>query len=149
MDPAEIAELRTMYVFGPADGESWGLTFDVFTEALRTRTPEAFVRIDEEPQGPAPGGPSMLFGFTLADETLEGIASQKPEGASLLDSSTETAADFASWLRESVAPSGAAMVFNTEWGLEEDLPDTLLPEESREAMIAAFVNHLEATGNLD
>ncbi|WP_019547868.1 hypothetical protein [Streptomyces sulphureus] len=138
-----------MYVFGPADGQSWGLTFDGLSTALRARTPEEFVRIDEEPQGPAPGGPSMLFGFTLEGETLEGIAAEKPEGASLLDSTTETAADFALWLRENIAPAGSAMVFNTEWGLEEDLPDTHLPEESREAMIAAFVQHLEDTGNLD
>ena len=40
MEPDEIAELRTMYIFTPPDGQSWGLTYECLEAVLRERNPE-------------------------------------------------------------------------------------------------------------
>lgn len=150
MDPAVIAEQRVMYLFCPAEGSSWGLTFDGFTTALRERTPEEFVSLREPPPAdPAPPrAPRLAFGFTIDDEVLEGFAKEQPEGAAILDSDAHSAAEFALWMRDSIVPSGTPVTFITEWGIMEELPFTVLPDDSREAMIAAFVAHIEATGYL-
>lgn len=98
---------------------------------------------------PAGGGDTLTFGFTLDDTVHEGLAALEPEGAALRDCAAAPAAHFARWLRRSVVPAGVDIAFNTAWGLEEDLPGTLLPEESHEAMIDAFIRHIEETGGLD
>ncbi|QPP09874.1 hypothetical protein G4Z16_29560 [Streptomyces bathyalis] len=150
MDPAIIAQQRVMYLFCPAEGNSWGLTFDGFTTALRERTPEEFVRVREPPPAdPAPPrSPRLAFGFTIGDEILEGFAKEQPEGAAILDSDAHSAAEFALWMCNCVVPSGLSVTFITEWGIMEGLPFTLLSADSRDAMVAAFVDHIESTGYL-
>ncbi|GGL03459.1 hypothetical protein [Streptomyces flaveus] len=148
MEPDEIAELRTMYVFTPPDGQSWGLTYEDLESKLRERNPDEFIRIDEGFDGPVSGS-SMHFGITLDEEQLEGMALLSPEGVSVKDCTVGSAARFAVWLRNNVVPEGMAVMFNTEWGLEAELPDTPVPDATRPRIAAAFMEHLVETGDLD
>lgn len=148
MELAEISEVRTMYVFTPPDGRSWGLTYDGLAAILRQRDPDEYIRIDDGADGPVRGS-SMHFGITLDGEELEGMALLSPEGVSVKDCTPQTAATFALWLAESVVPAGTTIMFNTEWGIEADLPDTPVPDATRPRIAAAFVEHLVATGDLD
>ena len=91
----------------------------------------------------------MHFGITLADEQLEGMALLSPEGAAVLDSNAHLAAEFALWLRNNMGPTGMKVMFNTEWGLEADLPPTPVPDPPRPRIVAAFVAHVEEIGGLD
>ncbi|WP_055557806.1 hypothetical protein [Streptomyces sp. NBRC 110028] len=147
MEPEEIAELRTMYIFSPPEGQSWGLSYEGLEALLRERNPEEFIRIDDGSDGPVSGS-SMHFGITLDDEELEGMALLAPEGVSIMDCTVHTAAAFAVWLSNNVLPTGMAVAFNTEWGLEAELSDTLVPEAPRPRIAAAFMEHLKATGEL-
>ncbi|MDI3402856.1 hypothetical protein [Streptomyces cavernicola] len=149
MEADQIAELRTMYVFGPAEGETWGLFFDVLERKLRERDPDEFIRVEESGDGPLDGGATMHFGITLDDEDLEGMAKLDSEGVALTDCTAPLAAEFALWLRENIIPDGAVLTFNTEWGLEEDLPDALVPDATQEQLVSLFVAHIEETGGLD
>ncbi|MFE3858771.1 hypothetical protein ACFXPN_47580 [Streptomyces griseorubiginosus] len=148
MEPEEIAQLRTMYVFTPPDGQSWGLTYEGLAATLRERSPEEFIRIDDGVDGPVTGS-SMHFGITLNDEQLEGMALLSPEGVSVMDCTAGSAAGFVLWLKAGVVPEGASVTFNTQWGLEEDHPDTLLPDADRSGIADAFMEHLVETGGLD
>ncbi|MGR3937070.1 hypothetical protein [Streptomyces sp. BRA346] len=148
MEPEEIAELRTMYIFSPPEGQSWGLTYEGLEALLLERNPEEFIRVDDGSDGPVSGS-SMHFGITLDDEELEGMALLSPEGVSVMDCTVHTAAAFAIWLSNNLVPTGVAVAFNTEWGLEAELPDTPVPEATRPRIAAAFVEHLKATGDLD
>ncbi|MFB7463100.1 hypothetical protein ACFCZ1_06255 [Streptomyces sp. NPDC056224] len=62
MDASELAELRTMYVFGPAEGSTWGMTYEEIEAKLRERETDTFVRIDEGEEGPVRGS-VMHFGI--------------------------------------------------------------------------------------
>lgn len=148
MEPDEIAGLGTMYVFTPPDGQSWGLTYEGLEATLRERNPEEFVRVDDGSDGPVRGS-SMHFGITLDDERLEGMALLSPEGVSVLDCTAHSAARCALWLRNNALPGGTVVMFNTEWGLEADLPSTPVPDAPRPRIVAAFVAHLEETGGFD
>ncbi|WP_425245371.1 hypothetical protein [Streptomyces sp. NEAU-NA10] len=148
MEPEEIAALRTMYIFTPPDGQSWGLTYEGLEAVLRERNPDEFIRVDDGTDGPI-GGSSMHFGITLDEEQLEGMALLSPEGVSVKDCTAQSAATFVLWLRNNVVPAGMAVMFNTEWGAEADLPDTLVPDATRPRITAAFVAHLVETGDLD
>ena len=144
----EIAELRTMYFFTPLDGQSWGLTYEGLETKLRERNPEEFVRIDDGSEGPVRGS-SMHFGITLDDEVLEGMALLSPEGVCVLDCDAHSAASFGLWLRNDVVPASSTIMFNTEWGVEADLPPASVPDATRPRIVAAFVTHVEETGALD
>lgn len=148
MEPEEIAQLRTMYIFSPPAGESWGLTYEGLKAKLRQRNPDEFVRIDDGTDGPVSGS-SMHFGIALDDEQLEGMALLSPEGVSILDCTAGSAALFTLWLKTDLVPAGVSIVFNTEWGLEADLPDTPVPDAPRPLIVAAFVTHIEQTGSLE
>ncbi|MFE6099918.1 hypothetical protein ACFVQ4_08165 [Streptomyces laurentii] len=148
MDASEMAELRTLYIFGPAEGDSWGLTYEGLEAKLRERNPDSFVRIDEEDGSPVRGS-VMLFGITLGGETFEGMAGLSPEGVAIRDCTALAAAETVKWLRGSVVPGGAGITFNTRWGLEADLPDALVPDVPRPRLVATFFAHIEATGGLD
>ncbi|MQY40897.1 hypothetical protein SRB17_89300 [Streptomyces sp. RB17] len=148
MELEEIVELRTMYVFTPPRGQSWGLTFEGFEARLRGRNPDTFIRIDDEGEGPVRGS-LMIFGITFDDEILEGFVSLEPEGVSVLDCNGHIAARVALWLRNSVATDDVPVMFNTDWGIEEGMEPTLLPDATRPRIVAALVQHVEATGGLD
>ncbi|CDR07470.1 hypothetical protein [Streptomyces iranensis] len=148
MEPEERAELRTMYIFSPSEGQSWRLTYEGLEALLRERDPEEFIRVDDGSDGPVSGS-SMHFGITLDDEELEGMALLAPEGVSVKDCTVHTAAAFAIWLSNNVVPTGVAVTFNTEWGLEAELPDTPVPEATRPRIAATFMEHLKDTGELD
>ena len=47
---------------------------------------------------------------------------------------------------DGVLPGGTVVMFNTEWGLEADLPSTPVPDATRPRIAAAFVAHLEEAG---
>ncbi len=47
VDASELAGLRTMYVFGPAEGSTWGLTYEGIEAKLRERKTGTFLRGDE------------------------------------------------------------------------------------------------------
>ncbi|MGJ5897362.1 hypothetical protein ACSCBZ_36260 [Streptomyces niveiscabiei] len=145
MEPDEIAELRTMYVFTPPEGQTWGLSYERLEAALRERDPEVFVRVDDAVEGPVKGS-SMHFGFTLEGEELEGFARLNTEGVAVQDSTARTAATFVLWLRNTVVPPGGVVMFNTRWGMEDDLPETLVPDATRPRIAAAFMEHLVETG---
>ncbi|MFD8372318.1 hypothetical protein ACFV2Z_16365 [Streptomyces sp. NPDC059688] len=147
MEPEEIAELRTMFVFTPPRGQSW-VTFEGFEARLRTRNPDAFIRIDDEGDGPVRGS-SMIFGITFDDETLEGFASLQPEGVAIRECNAHMAARVALWLRNNVAPADVPVMFNTDWGIEEGLEPTLVPDATRPRIVTALVQHVEETGGLD
>lgn len=148
MEPEEIAELRTMYVFTSPKGQSWGLTYEGLEAKLRERNPDEFIGIEDGADGPVRGS-SMHFGITLDDEQLEGMALLSPEGVSVLDSNAHLAATFVRWLRDNMVPSGMGVMFNTEWGLEAGVPPVPVPDAPRPRIVAAFVEHLEETGGLD
>ncbi|MEU3400790.1 hypothetical protein [Streptomyces filamentosus] len=142
MNESEVAALRTMYVFGPAEGSTWNLTYDLVAGKLRERNPEAFVRLDEGGQGSVHGS-VMHFGFTVGQETLEGMVKLSPEGITIEDASAHTAAVFVQWLRGCIVPAGTSVSFNTEWGLEDGLPDVLVPDAPCPRLVASFLAHLE------
>ncbi|MEV1080928.1 hypothetical protein AB0I98_22195 [Streptomyces sp. NPDC050211] len=148
MEPEEIAQLRTMYIFSPSAGESWGLTYEGLEAKLRQRNPDEFIRVDDGSDGPVTGS-SMHFGITMDDEQLEGMALLSPEGVSIKDCTVGSAARFALWLKSDVVPESMSVMFNTEWGLEAELPDTPVPDATRPRIAAAFMEHLVETGDLD
>ncbi|AKN72032.1 hypothetical protein QR97_21590 [Streptomyces sp. PBH53] len=148
MEPEQIAELRTMYIFTPPHGQSWGLTYERLEALLRERNPDEFIRVDDGADGPVSGS-SMHFGITLDDEQLEGMALLSPEGVSVKDCTAQSAAGFVLWLRNTAVPAGMAVMFNTEWGLEVGLPATPVPDAARPRIAAAFIEHLVETGDLD
>lgn len=148
MEPEEIAALRTMYVFTPSEGESWGLTYEDLAARLRERNPDEFIRTDDGTDGPVTGS-SMHFGVTVDGEQMEGMALLSPEGVSVMDCTVGLAAGFVTWLRSDVVPEGMAVTFNTEWGLEADLPDAPVPDADPLHIAAVFVEHLVETGDLD
>jgi hypothetical protein len=148
MEPDEIAEPRTMYIFTPSDGQSWGLSYEGLEAVLRERIPEGFVRVDNGTDGPITGS-SMHFGVTLDDEQLECMALLSPEGVSVKDCTAQSAARFVLWLRNNMVPAGMAVMFNTEWGVEDSLPDTLVPDAIPPHVAAVFMTHLVETGGLD
>lgn len=148
MEPEEIAELRTMYVFTSPEGQSWGLTYEGLEAKLREQNPDVFISIDDGSDGPVRGS-SMHFGITLDDEQLEGMALLSPEGVAVLDCNAHLAAVFVLWLRDNVVPTGMTVMFNTEWGLEAGMPPTPVPDAPRPRIVAAFVAHVEETGGLD
>ncbi|MFF8867966.1 hypothetical protein ACF08B_38675 [Streptomyces sp. NPDC015139] len=148
MEPVEIAELRTMFVFTPPRGQSWGLTFEGFEARLRERNPDTFIRLDDEGDGPVRGS-SKIFGITFDDETLEGFASLQPEGVAVRECNAHMAARVALWLRNNVAPADVPVMFNTDWGIEEGLEPTLVPDATRPHIVTALVQHVEETGGLD
>ncbi|MDT0608689.1 hypothetical protein [Streptomyces lancefieldiae] len=148
MEPDEIAELRTVYVFTPPDGQSWSLTYERLEAVLRERNLEESVRVDDGTDGPVTGS-SMHFGITLDDEQLEGMALPSPEGVSVKDCTARSAAGFVLWLRNNVVPAGTAVMFNTEWGAEAGLPDAPVPEAPRPHVVATFIAHLVETGGID
>ncbi|MFG2115573.1 hypothetical protein ACGFRB_23585 [Streptomyces sp. NPDC048718] len=143
MDASELAELRTMYIFGPAEGSTWGLTYEVLERKLRERDADAFVRIDEG--GPIRGS-VMHFGITVGEEVLEGMAKLSPDGIAIEDCTALAAAEVVRWLRGSIVPAGTSITFTTEWGLEADMPEELVPDVPRPRLVATFFAHLEATG---
>jgi len=53
------------------------------------------------------------------------------------------------WLRSSVVPQGSAITFNTEWGMESELPDAPVPTASQDEPVELFVAHIVQTGGLD
>ncbi|MFI1715661.1 hypothetical protein [Streptomyces litmocidini] len=148
MDASELAELRTTYVFGPAEGSTWGLTYEGIEAKLRERETDTFVRIDEGGEGPVRGS-VMHFGITVGEDELEGMAKLSPEGIAVEECTAQAAAEFVKWLWGSVVPDGSSITFSTEWGLEADLPDALVPDLPRPRLVATFLAHLEATGGLD
>ncbi|AYN42473.1 hypothetical protein D9753_30340 [Streptomyces dangxiongensis] len=148
MDASELAELRAMYVFGPAEGSTWGLTYQGIEANLRERETDTFVRIDEGEEGPVRGS-VMHFGITVGEEELEGMAKLSPAGIAIEDCTALAAAEFVKWLWGSIVPDGSSITFNTEWGLEAGLPDALVPQVPRPRLVATFLAHLEVTGGLD
>ncbi|MEU3692389.1 hypothetical protein [Streptomyces narbonensis] len=148
MDASELAELRTTYIFGLAEGSTRGLTYEGIEAELRERETDTFVRIDEGEEGPVRGS-VMHFGITVGEEELEGMAKLSPEGIAIEDCTALAAAELVKWLWGSVVPDGSSITFNTECGLEADLPDALVPHVSRPRLVATFLAHLEATGGLD
>ncbi|MCX4958096.1 hypothetical protein [Streptomyces virginiae] len=145
MEPSDLVELRTMYVFSPADGETWGLTFDGFRSHLLARNPDEFLRLDEGRAGPVRRA-SLHFGITFDDEVLEGFAALTPEGVAIRDCTAHAAANFVLWLREVVVPQDKAITFNTDWGIEGQIADSPVPDVTRPRLVAAFLAHLETLG---
>ncbi|GAV40235.1 hypothetical protein [Streptomyces acidiscabies] len=141
----EIAELRTMWVFTPPEGQTWELTYEGLEALLRERNPDEFIKVDNGSGGPIRGS-SMHFGVTLEGEDLEGMALLSPEGVAVTDCTARTAATFVLWLRNAVVPPGGVVMFNTRWGLEDDLPEALVPDATRPRIAATFMEHLVETG---
>lgn len=134
-----------MYVFTPAPGRTWGLTYETLAARLRERDPRETIRLD---RGRPDREACLHFGITLGAATLEGKALLSPEGVSVADCSPRSAAAFAIWLRTHVVPRPAPITFNTEWGLDADLPDTPLPRGHHPQLVAAFRTHLTTATRL-
>lgn len=124
-----VANSRTMYTFFPEEGEDWPYLFECLADALRERDPDEFIQpVDHSGDTILSTTPELWFGITLAeDEGLDGFAGHAPIGVALKDATPSLAAEFACWLREKVVPAGAGLVFNTAWGLEEDVPSVEVP----------------------
>jgi len=140
--------LRTLYVFTPPEGQTWGLTFERLKDVLLERDPDEFIKVEESGDRSAKG-PSMHFGITLDGEELEAFVLLRTEGVAVMDSTARTAAAFVLWLRKDVVPSGGVVMFHTAWGMEDDHPETLVPDTTRPRIAATFMEHLAATGGLD
>ncbi|MFE2426899.1 hypothetical protein ACFXJ5_09120 [Streptomyces sp. NPDC059373] len=131
-----------MFILTAPDGGDWGMTLDSFADALRERNPDEFIKVWEDEPGPGPSSPSLSFGITLGDEDFEGIALTAPQGASVKDCTAAHAAEFAQWLRERIVPASAEITFNTEAGMEWELPDVTLPNAPAEELRDVFLSHL-------
>ncbi|MFJ6371751.1 hypothetical protein ACIQK5_26655 [Streptomyces virginiae] len=131
-----------MYVFSPADGASWGLTFEGFRSHLLTRNPGEFLHLDEGRAEPVRRA-SLHFGITFDGEVLEGFAALTPEGVAIRDCTAHAAANFAVWLREAVVSQDKAISFNTDRGIEGQAPDSPLPDVTCPRLVAAFLAHFE------
>src|SRR3954447_22679901 len=106
MEESEVAQLRTMYVFTPADDGDWKLSLETMSETLHERNHGEFIRIEDSVDDPAPGGgPRLHFGITLLGEDMEGFGKEDPQGIALLDSTARLAAEFVLWLRLRVVPA--------------------------------------------
>ncbi|MFI7337057.1 hypothetical protein ACIBUY_03855 [Streptomyces sp. NPDC050085] len=149
MQASELAELRTMYIFSPPPGQTWGLTYSALKDRLLERDPDSFIQVEDPRSEPLLGGRAMHFGITLSDEALEGVAKLDPEGIALNDGTAALAAEFSQWLRDQIVPQGQSITFNTEWGWESDVADALVPEASQDEVVEQFIAHLVATGDLD
>lgn len=142
LPPTPLEEIRVMFILTAPEGGGWGMTLDSFAEALRERNPDEFIKVWDDEPGPGPRGPSLSFGITLGDEDFEGIALTTPQGASIKDCTAAHAAEFAQWLRQRIVPDTAEITFNTEAGMEWELPDVVLPDAPAEELQSLFLVHL-------
>jgi len=148
MEPSELEKLETLFIFTPAPASTWGLTFDRLEQLLLDLDPKAFTRA-EEPRDEVPGGTFMFFEAALGDDDIEGMAKQAPEGVAVQNCTAPKAAEFVQWLRSGVVPEGSAISFNTEWGMENELPDAPVPTASQDELVELFLAHIVQTGGLD
>ncbi|WP_143081808.1 hypothetical protein [Streptomyces qinglanensis] len=142
MSEVDVTQIRTMYVFGPERSEEWDGFFEYLPEALQERRSGEFVRVDRHDSGPGPLGTWMTFGFTLEEEVFECNARPSPPGVAIKEATSADAAAFLGWLRGRVVPTEASLTFNTEWGLEEHIPDQGLSHTSPSDSIRLFEEHL-------
>ncbi|GHJ24994.1 hypothetical protein ACH4LN_17250 [Streptomyces albus] len=142
MPEIDVTQLRTMYVFSPERSEEWDGFFEQLPEALQERRAGEFVRVDRYDSGPGPLGTWMTFGFTLDEEIFECSARPSPPGVAIKEATSADAATFVTWLRSRVVPTEASLTFNTEWGLEEDIPDQELSHASPSDAVHLFEEHL-------
>lgn len=149
MDRTELEELETLFVFTPSPGDTWRLTSDRLRQQLLRTDPEAFIRV-EDPRDRIPSGNSFLFfEFTLDGHGIEGMSRLVPEGVAAQNCTAPQAAVFVRWLRACVVPPGHAITFNTEWGLESEIPDATVPMVANSQLLDLFLAHIAETGGLD
>lgn len=125
-DADEAATFRTMFIFNPPpeDPNGWGLTFEGFAEALRSREPDAFA---EQWTSPVTGE-ALSFSFTtFAGEEAEGLVGVEPNGVAVKDCTSAEAAQFVHWLREAVLPEDAELEATITEGVEWQLPQISVP----------------------
>lgn len=149
MERSELEKLETLFVFTPTQDSTWGLTFAGLRQALLDLDPDAFIRT-EDPRADVPGGgPFMFFEAALGGEDIEGMAKLDPEGVAVQSCTAHRAAEFVQWLRTAVVPQGDAISFNTEWGMESDLPDAVVPTAPEADLVQLFRDHIAQTDGLD
>ncbi|MFG2598348.1 hypothetical protein [Streptomyces sp. NPDC048462] len=149
MKKSDLEELETLYIFTPSPGDTWGLTFTHLKQHLLEADPEAFIRVEDPRDGNSLGNSFMFFEFTLEGKEIEGMSKIAPEGVAAQNCTARQAADFVKWLRTSVAPSGHNITFNTEWGLESEIPDTDVPIAEKSELTDLFLAHIVETGGLE
>ncbi|WWQ68882.1 hypothetical protein V2W30_04890 [Streptomyces sp. Q6] len=111
--------------------------------------PDSFTRT-EYPRADVPGGgPFMFFEAALGEEDIEGMAKLDPEGVAVQSCTAHRAAEFVQWLRAAVVPQGTAISFNTEWGMESDLPDAVVPTASEADLVQLFLNNIAQIDGLN
>ncbi|EKX65947.1 hypothetical protein [Streptomyces ipomoeae] len=150
MERSELEELETLYIFTPAPGDTWGLTFTRLKQLLLELDPEAFFRVEDPREEVPGGGPFMFFEAALGDDDIEGMAKREPEGVAVQNCTAGRAAEFVRWLLCSGAvPKGHIITFNTAWGAESELPDAVVPDVSESELVEVFLAHVVQTGGLD
>ncbi|MFD7298579.1 hypothetical protein ACFV9W_35315 [Streptomyces sp. NPDC059897] len=149
MERSELEKLETLFVFTPAQDSTWSLTFTGLRQTLLELDPDAFIRTEDARDDVPGGGPFMFFEAALGEEDIEGLAKLDPEGIAAQNCTAHRAAEFVQWLRSDVVPHGTAISFNTEWGMESELPDTVVPTASEAALVQLFLDHIAQTDGLD
>ncbi|MDF3292265.1 hypothetical protein [Streptomyces silvisoli] len=142
MQQADLGQITTMFVFTPAEGSTWRMTLESFASALQQRTPGEFTRVWDDPADGASAHVTMSFTYTLHEEELEGIASVRTEGVSLVNVTAQQAAEFVDWLRREVVPTGETVEFNTEAGMEWDFDDEIVPDGPPQTTLGVFLAHI-------
>ncbi|OKK24831.1 hypothetical protein AMK09_01090 [Streptomyces sp. CB02488] len=145
----DLEELETLFIFAPSPGDTWGLTFTHLKQRLLEANPEVFIRVEDPRDGNSPGDSFMFFEFTLEGKELEGMAKISPEGVAAQNCTAQQAADFVEWLRTSAIPPGHTITFNTEWGVESEIPDADVPITEKSQLIELFLAHIVETGGLE
>ncbi|MFJ3588353.1 hypothetical protein ACIQUY_08625 [Streptomyces sp. NPDC090231] len=145
----DLEELETLFIFAPSPGDTWGLTFTHLKQRLLEANPEVFIRVEDPRDGNSPGDSFMFFEFTLEGKELEGMAKISPEGVAAQNCTAQQAADFVECLRTSAIPPGHTITFNTEWGVESEIPDADVPITEKSQLIELFLAHIVETGGLE
>ncbi|WP_432141029.1 hypothetical protein [Streptomyces sp. bgisy084] len=117
----DAGNFRTMFIFSPPEGapQGWGLTFPAFADALRAKEPEAVV----EAWSGHYTGETLSFQFhTSRGEINEGMMGVEPNGVAIEDCTAAEAADFASWLQQTIVPTDSGLMVNIREGVEWELP---------------------------
>ncbi|MFF3172929.1 hypothetical protein ACFVQ0_09920 [Streptomyces sp. NPDC057900] len=149
MENSDLEELETLFIFTPSPGDTWGLTFTRLKQHLLEADPEVFIRVEDPRDGNSLGDSFMFFEFTLEGKELEGMSKVSPEGVAAQNCTAGQAADFVTWLSTSVIPPGHTITFNTEWGMESEIPDADVPITEKSQLIELFLAHIVETGGLE
>lgn len=141
MTSEDVDNFQTMFMFSspPEQPQGWSLTFESFTETLRSRETDAPA---EQWQG-AFSGDTLSFVFTTSTgNKSEGMAVAEPNGVSIEDCTCAEAAEFAHWLQTAVLPAEGRMQVNMTEGVDWELPSIDVPRAQEQELQILLTDRL-------